>query len=173
MTRGLQPQDAARFPGVGTGRRTEAGSAEAMDETHIFLDESGFTGQDLLNPHQPVFCVASTTIDDITAESYHAELLEHSNAREVKHTRLMRRPFGQAKIANFLRQIKAEDNAFAVWVCHKRFALLAYFIDLWCEPLALRSGYDLYEDGAGLALSNMTYYCLPAFTSVGFLTSIL
>ena len=38
-----------------------------MDETHVFLDESGFTGQDLLNPHQPVFCIASTILDEATA----------------------------------------------------------------------------------------------------------
>ena len=143
-----------------------------MAETHIFLDESGFTGQDLLNPHQPVFCIASTTPDDATADRYHAELLEQSNAREVKHNRLMRRPFGQAKIARFSRQIKADD-AFAVWLCHKRFTLLTYFVDLWCETLAYRDGIDLYEDGASLAMSNMTYYCLPAHTSDGFLTSIL
>jgi hypothetical protein len=143
-----------------------------MAETHIFLDESGFTGQDLLNPHQPVFCIASTTLDDATAERYHAELLEHSSAREVKHSRLMRRPFGQAKIAKFLRQIKADD-AFAAWICHKRFTLLTYFVDLWCETLAHRDGLDLYEDGANLAMSNMTYYCLPSFTSDAFMTSIL
>jgi hypothetical protein len=69
-----------------------------VHRTHIFLDESGFTGQDLLNPHQPVFCIASTTLDDATAERYHAELLEHCNAREAKHTRLMQRPRGRAKI---------------------------------------------------------------------------
>jgi hypothetical protein len=144
-----------------------------MDETHIFLDESGFTGEDLLNPHQPIFCIASTTIDDATAAKHHGELLEHSNAREAKHNRLMRRPFGQAKMANFLRQIKADDNAFAVWVCHKPFALLTYFVDVWCEPLALRTGYDLYKNGAALAISNMTYYCLPAFTGEAFMASIL
>jgi Protein of unknown function (DUF3800) len=144
-----------------------------MGETHIFLDESGFTGQDLLNPHQPVFCIASTTLDDTTADRYHAELLEQSNAREAKHNRLMRRTSGRARIANFLQQIKADDDAFAVWVGHKRFALLTYFVDLWCEPLALQSGFDLYQDGAALAMSNMTFYALPAFTSDEFMTSIL
>lgn len=97
-----------------------------MSETHIYLDESEFTGQDLLNAHQPVFCVASTALDSATADKYHAELLEHSNAREAKHSRLMRRPFGRAKIANFLKQIVADDDAFAVSLWHKRFALLTY-----------------------------------------------
>jgi hypothetical protein len=45
-----------------------------MSETHMFLDESGFTGQDLLNSHQPVFCIASTVFDDATADRYKAEL---------------------------------------------------------------------------------------------------
>jgi hypothetical protein len=88
-----------------------------MDETHIFLDESGFTGQDLLNPYQPIFCIASTNLDQGTTERYHAELLEHSNAREAKHSRLTRRPYGREKVTTFLRQIRANDGAFAVWVC--------------------------------------------------------
>jgi hypothetical protein len=121
-----------------------------------------------------VFCIASTVLDDAAAERYHAELLQRSNARELKHIRLMRRPFGHAKIANFLRQIIENDlEAFAVWACHKPFALLTYFIDLWCEPLARRDGYDLYKDGAVLAMANMTYCGLPAYTNEAFLTSIL
>jgi Protein of unknown function (DUF3800) len=73
----------------------------AVHNTHIFLDESGFTGQDLLNPHQPIFCIASISLDDATAERYHTELLEHSNAREAKHTRLMRRPARQSENRKF------------------------------------------------------------------------
>jgi hypothetical protein len=140
---------------------------------NIYLDESGFTGQDLLNPSQPIFCLASTTLDDATAAAYYAELLEYSNAREAKHTRLMKRSLGRTKIANFLHQIMANRDAFAVWVLHKPYSLLTYFVDIWCEPLALRSGIDLYQDGFALALSNLTYFALPAFTSDDFLMSIL
>jgi Protein of unknown function (DUF3800) len=146
--------------------------AMAEEDTHIFLDESGFTGEDLLHPGQPAFCIASTNLDDDTASAYHAELLERSSAQEVKHSRLVRRTYGRAKIARFLERAKASD-AFCVWVCHKRFALLTYFIDLWCEALAHRDGLDLYRDGAALAMSNMPYYCLPAHTGQDFLTSIL
>ena len=94
--------------------------------------------------------------------------------REVKHSQLARRPFGQAKIANFLRQIIENDlEAFAVWACHKPYALLTYFVDLWCEPLAKRDGYDLYKDGAVVAMANMMYCGLPAYTNEAYLTSIL
>lgn len=147
---------------------------EASGDTHIYVDESGFTGQDLLNRHQPVFCIASTTLDVATTDRYHAELLEGSNAHEIKHTRLVQRPRGRMKVARFLQQVtEADDNAFAVWACHKQFALLTYFVDLWCEPLALQRGVDLYKDGAALAMSNMTYFVLPAYTNDTFLDSIL
>ena len=36
-----------------------------------------------------------------------------------------------------------------------------------------RSGYDLYKNGAALAISNMAYYGLPAFAGDAFLSSIL
>lgn len=35
----------------------------------LFFDESGYTGYDLLNPDQPIFCIASSDIGDQEAQA--------------------------------------------------------------------------------------------------------
>jgi len=43
-----------------------------------------------------------------------------------------------------------------------RFALLAFLIDFWLEPLLYRDGVNLYERGANIALSNVSFMTLVA-----------
>jgi hypothetical protein len=67
-----------------------------MTEVHtIYFDESGFTGNDLLNDDQPVFVYASVAIEPSQAEDIIAEMIsrfrlqgdELKGSNLVGHTR--------------------------------------------------------------------------------------
>jgi Protein of unknown function (DUF3800) len=139
----------------------------------LYMDESGFTGEDLLSPHQPFFAHASTVLSDEECEAYYAKFFANTHAPELKHKSLCRRPGSRRAIIDFLNSIHTKSDAFTVWVVHKEFALLTYLVDLWVEPLWHCDGLDLYRDGGALAMCNVAYYCLQAFQGAQFLRNHL
>lgn len=46
---------------------------------------------------------------------------------------------------------------------HKRFMVVTKMVDLIAESLFHELGEDLYKQGANIAMSNMLFYCMPAF----------
>lgn len=134
----------------------------------IYMDESGFTGEDLLHLEQPVFVHVSTCLSDEECAALAKDHFSGVQGDELKHKRLGRRPNGQSRILDFVNAVVGKDK-FTIWLCHKEFTLLTYLVDLWVEPSMYKHGIDLYKDGGSVALSNMTYYCLKVFQSDRFL----
>lgn len=136
----------------------------------FFMDESGFTGEDLMAGGQPIFAHTSTVLSDERCQELYKEFFAGTQARELKHKVLTRRAGGRDRVVRLIEAIHQHDReAFTCWLVHKEFILLTYLIDLWVEPAAHLDGVDLYKDGANLAMSNMTYYCLHAFEGEAFL----
>lgn len=134
----------------------------------IYMDESGFTGEDLLNAEQPVFVHVSTTLSDAECDALFADHFAGTQGHELKHKNLGKNPSGQARIAGFIKVLHDTGKCTA-FVCHKEFTALTYLVDLWVEPAMHQDGLDLYKDGGNLALCNMSYYCLRTFQSDRFL----
>src|SRR5579885_2185565 len=126
------------------------------------MDESGFTGEDLLNPDQPFFVHASTTISDGEVSELREKFFPHVQGPELKHKNLAKYSRGRRSVVEFLKSIRGQQNRFSSFIVHKEFTLLTYLIDLWVEPLLHMDGIDLYKDGANVAMANMTYFCLDA-----------
>ncbi len=126
----------------------------------IYLDETGYTGQDLLNPDQPILVAASTNIADDVAASLVQECFPNVQARELKHSRLCMRKRGQDQIIRLLRSIQQRADSFAVSVAHKEFVLVGLLIDFWVEPALHADGINLYERGANMGLCNLTHLIL-------------
>lgn len=138
----------------------------------IFIDESGFTGEDLANPDQPVFVLASTLADDTVCAELRDKVFAGVRAMELKHSSLAKTESGRRRILEFLRTIRGAGT-FAVWVVHKEFCLLSKLVDLWLESALYESGIDFYDRGANLGFCNMAWFCLRTFESQAFLTTHL
>ena len=134
----------------------------------VYMDESGFTGEDLLSPEQRIFVHVSATLSDEECAALHKEYFSGTQGPELKHKNLSRRPSGQRRIVGFINAVQGLGKC-TVWVCHKEFTLLTYLVDWWVEPAMRRDGIDLYQDGGNLALCNMAYYCLRTFQTDRFL----
>ena len=128
----------------------------------VFLDEAGYTGPDLINRDQPAFVLASTILD---ADRCRALLDRHFGSDrdgEVKHARLAKTKRGRVQLLRFFEDLLRTPEHACFFGFHKEFILLALLIDFWLEPLAHRDGVNLYERGANIALSNVSYITLGA-----------
>lgn len=125
----------------------------------IAFDESGNTGQNLLDRTQPVFVLASVnlTTDEVCGIK---DLGELGPADELKYSRLNRNGRGQRKLLTMLRSSELTTEKTAAAVYHRRYMVITKIVDMLVEELAMRDGVDLYERGANIALCNLWFYTL-------------
>ena len=139
----------------------------------IFLDESGYTGADFLNPRQPVFVIASLNLDEPACKALKERFFGEIQARELKHSVLCRRPNQQRMVVEFLDYLKRQPQIFKIAVAHKQFALVCKVVDLVLEPAANETGLDIYDRGFNIAFSNLLFYVLPSLGGNDFFSDFL
>lgn len=144
-----------------------------MPAVTFYVDETGYTGEDLLNPEQPIFAQAAHDFTDSETDSLLHATFGGVAAAELKFNRLVRNPRHQDRIIELVRLIANDPLRAGVWISNKEFAMLTLVVDWWIEPLAYRGGLNLYKDGANLAMANMLYYTLGAFWSGDFRRHLL
>lgn len=128
---------------------------------HIFLDESGYTGQDLLNGDQRVFVLATLGLSEQECNELKSRHFGRVGSREIKYSSLARRPRQQRMVLRFLREVLDRHAVVKVSFADKRFVLLTKMVDLLTENAMHEDGVDLYENGANVALCNMLHFGLP------------
>ncbi|MDE2259898.1 MAG: DUF3800 domain-containing protein, partial [Betaproteobacteria bacterium] len=128
----------------------------------IYCDESGNSGERLLDKDQPLFVLGSNDFGKSEAIS----LLEHVRSpqgAEPKFKTLKRTQDGIRRLIGLFADPRLNINRVAVDVYHKRYMVVTKMVDLIAETLMHEMGEDLYRRGANIAMSNMLYYCMPAF----------
>jgi len=128
-----------------------------MATVTMFLNESGYTGPDLINRDQPFFTLASTNVSEGDARSLLTSCFG-ARTQEVKFAKLAKSARGRAAIVEFVSAL--DRGSFAFFSYHKQFLLSAYLIDFWLEPMMHEDGVNLYERGANIALNNVSYLTL-------------
>ena len=123
----------------------------------LFYDESGNTGVDLTSSEQPVFCLASTSIDTDLAWSLINPLIRLGQ-KEAKYSKLKTTQKGQADLVNFFRSDELNLSNSKFMLADKTYYLITHLVDKLIEPPLHESGIDLYENDAHVALVNLWYY---------------
>ena len=130
----------------------------------VAFDESGNTGEDLLNEQQPVYVLASVRLSDIEIRSIvPPDDSEHHFARD------RRSAAGRAKIISLLTSPLLRSDSVKVSIMHKRFFITGKIVDLLIEPAMRATGFDLYRDGLHRAAANLLHAVWPAFAPEVFL----
>ncbi|MGI8546806.1 MAG: DUF3800 domain-containing protein [Gemmatimonadaceae bacterium] len=101
-----------------------------------------------------------------------AERARGERLREAKFARLRRRDSGRARIVEALRSPALTSDTVRVAVYHKPFLVTTFMVDLLVEPLAYADGFDLYENRANLALSNLLQTVTGALCGPGSLHAL-
>src|SRR5579871_270540 len=131
-----------------------------MTTIEVAFDESGNTGQNLLDAAQPTFALASVCLTEAEIAELTSSLASVSRT-EMHFTRLKGNRASQIQLATLFQSSLISTDHAKVCIFHKRFMVTTKIVDMLVEPLLHRSGLDLYEQGANLAMSNLWHMAMP------------
>ncbi len=128
----------------------------------FFIDESGYTGYDLLNHQQPFQGASSIRIDEETAKNLIDEYLPNNKANELKHKKLSRRKSNWSALLQ-IQYALLKDYKGLTYVGDKKYLLTLMFLDSCVEPFFYDHGMNFYEAGHNYSLASLIYYTAPNF----------
>ncbi|PBP93266.1 DUF3800 domain-containing protein [Pseudomonas congelans] len=124
------------------------------------IDESGYTGHDLLNQVQPFQGASAIAIDDIDAARLIREYFPKLQAPEMKYRSLSKRSGNHPRLLGLIGDLLANYKCIT-YVCDKRFALLLKFVGYAVEPFYYEQGIDFYADGQNYSMASVLYFAGP------------
>jgi hypothetical protein len=124
------------------------------------VDESGYTGFDLLNADQRFQGATAIVITHEEASRLIDKHFPNLVAPELKYGALARRPNNRERLLNLQRDVLAHHKC-VTYVCNKRFLLILMFLDYATEPYYYKRGINFYEDGQNYSLGSLLYYTGP------------
>lgn len=135
------------------------------------IDESGYTGFDLLNPDQRFQGASAIAISDEDAARLIKEHFPKLQAPELKYRSLSRRNGNHQRLLSLQRDILTQFKS-VTYICDKHFLLVLMFVDYAIEPFYYERGVYFYENGQNysmaslLALAGPTLLGQPAFDNL-------
>ncbi len=126
------------------------------------IDESGYTGFDLLNPEQQFQGACAIALEDDQAAHLIRDHFPRLQAQELKYRSLARRPANRAALLELQRAVLAHHKCIT-YVCDKRFLLVLMFLDYAVEPYYYERGIDFYKDGQNYAMASLLLTVGPVF----------
>ena len=129
----------------------------------IYVDESGYTGANLLDPSQEWFCLATLRGTEEWAHSTKSEHFGKVKAQELKFGQLRKRYLKNCE--SFLRSLAEDESVQPVVKCYvfnKPYALLLKLLEHVVEPLLFEHGVNFYRNGRNVALANLLWCHLMA-----------
>ena len=121
------------------------------------IDESGYTGHDLLNKEQRYQGAAAIGISNEDAARLIKEHFPRLNAVELKYRMLSRRPANHPRLLALQRDLLAGYRC-VTYVCDKHFLLVLMFLNYATEPFYYERGFDFYEGGQNYDMASLLYY---------------
>ncbi|MGO7633554.1 hypothetical protein AB9E19_10650 [Rhizobium leguminosarum] len=126
------------------------------------IDESGYTGFDLLNVEQRFQGASAIAIEDSEAAKLIQTHFPNLQASELKYRALSRRPANHPRLLGLLRDLHANHKC-VTYICDKRYLLTLMLVDYGIEPFYYERGLDLYADGRNYAMGSLLYTIGPTF----------
>ncbi|WP_370276595.1 DUF3800 domain-containing protein [Roseovarius indicus] len=118
------------------------------------IDESGYTGFDLLNPQQRLQGAAAIAISDEDAARLIEEHFPRRQAPELKYRTLSRRAGHRPHLLALLRDL-LQNYKCVTHVLDKRYMLVLMFCDYAVEPWYYERGVNFYADGQNYAMGSL------------------
>lgn len=122
---------------------------------NIYIDESGNTGQDLLNPDQLVFVLAS---NNFSSDEIKTLLSGLDTSQELHFKKLKNSSKGRNSIIKLLNHELITEKNIQLCIAHKEFCTVAQIVDQLVEPVLYSRGIDIYQYGRNIAISNSLYW---------------
>jgi len=139
----------------------------------IYIDESGFTGSNLLDKTQPFFVASSTCIDEGKAKDILEKSFPHYNGDEYKFSNIWKSTKNKNGLVQFSKELTTIQNDVFSYIIDKELGLLAKMIDFLIEPFYHHSGFDFYKNGFSWKYLNYFYFGFKTFAPEDSLSKIL
>jgi hypothetical protein len=121
----------------------------------ISFDESGNTGQDLLNKDQRAFVLSSVCFDNSEIDIL-STLFKTPN--EIHFKNLKNSKNGREKIIEFVNHDLITEGNIISSVSNKEYVVVAQVVDQLIETVFYKFGIDIYQYGTNLTYTNSIYY---------------
>lgn len=123
----------------------------------VFIDESGYTGADLLNQEQPFQAASALYLSDSDARGLIGKHFPKIKSDELKYRVLARRKANWNALFDLQSDLLKSHECIS-YICDKRFLLILHFLNYAVEPFYYDQGINLYEDGGNYSLASLLYY---------------
>jgi len=124
---------------------------------HVYCDESGNTGLDLLNEDQPLFSLASTCLEADACKAMITPLLRQGQV-EAKYSKLKGTASGQRALVELFSHPELTRETTKCAIVDKRYYVITHLVDKLIEPPLAELGADLYDGDAHVGLVNVWYF---------------
>lgn len=126
------------------------------NHANVYFDESGFTGNKLLDVQQPIFCYASVVIEDEEAKLLVEYIIKKYKIQngEIKGGKLVKKNKGRRAIDEILTALHGKMK---VSVSDKKYALAGKFFEYIFEPSLARINSIFYQLNFHKFVSTMLY----------------
>ena len=141
-------------------QRRQTGCVDNVGMECFHIDESGYTGFDLLNPAQRFQGAAAVSITDEEAGGLIRKHFPKLQASELKYSSLARRPANRGPLLALQQEVLSRYKC-VTYVCDKRYLLVLMFVDYAVEPSDYHRDVNLYEDGQNYAMASLLYRAGP------------
>ena len=121
----------------------------------IYFDESGNTGQNLLDDSQPIYALVSNNFTDREV----AEILKPltANGDELHFNQIKKNYKYQQQLKEILNHKLINFEKVKCSYANKKFALVCHIVDQLVEPVFFDSDIDIYKKGLNISFSNAIY----------------
>lgn len=121
----------------------------------VYFDESGNTGQHLLDDSQPIYVLASNNYTDLELQDILRPLT--SNGIELHFKQIKKYKKYQRQLIDVLNHELIDFNRIKYSYANKKFVLVCQIVDQLIEPVFYDSGIDIYKKGLNISFSNAIY----------------
>jgi hypothetical protein len=126
-----------------------------FEPEEIAFDESGNTGDNLLDRVQPIYALASIHAAEADAQALIDEVAP--GLPELKYSSLRRSRGGREAVMRVLRSELIAPGLARVTAMHKPFSTVARMFDYVMEPTLFNGGMEVYDQGLHIAFSNILW----------------
>jgi len=126
-----------------------------MKNIRIAFDESGNTGQNLLDLNQPFFVLASVNFSN--KELKDLIKIFDSKAQELHFKALKKYSKSQKQILELCNHELISYQTVKFYAVDKKVALISHLVDRFIEPVLYKLGKNIYQDRSTLVITNILY----------------
>ena len=126
-----------------------------MNTQIIAFDESGNTGQNLLDENQPYFALGSVNYNEDQLDEIFK--IFDSSAVELHFKSLKKYQKSKKQIIELCNHDLLSFKNVKYYIVNKKIALIGHIVDRFIEPVLYEIGKNIYKDRSNLVLTNLLY----------------